>query len=323
MCEAATLARRYSLAEHLSWRPKRGGLFTARLIRFFYLTLASFLDPRTLAQQDAAQSRLRNAMESTVPTVEEEKVKAATPGSDFKECASGCPVVIVVPAGKFNMGSPENEADRQTTEGPQHEVTLAEPIAVSKFEVTFEEWDACVAAAACPGAPDVWGRGHRPVINVSWADAKQYVGWLVKVTGKNYRLLSEAEWEYSARAGTNTRYAWGDEPGAGNANCNGCGTQWDLEQTERAGSFKPNAFGLYDMHGNVWEWVEDNWHENYVGAPTDGSAWLQGGQPVFRVIRGGSWRNESELLRAAVRQKRNINVRFDTLGFRVARTMKP
>jgi formylglycine-generating enzyme required for sulfatase activity len=288
---------------------------TALLMGFLFLSLVSSFDPPSLA--------LQGAIGSTVLTVEEERAKAATPRSEFKECAIGCPVMIVVPAGKFNMGSPENEADRQTTEGPQHEVTLAEPIAVSKFEVTFEEWDACVAAAACPGAPDVWGRGHRPVINVSWADAKQYVGWLVKVTGKNYRLLSEAEWEYSARAGTNTRYAWGDEPGAGNANCNGCGTQWDLEQTAPAGSFKPNAFGLYDMHGNVWEWVEDNWHENYVGAPTDGSAWLQGGQPVFRVIRGGSWRNESELLRAAVRQKRNINVRFDTLGFRVARTMKP
>jgi len=164
-----------------------------------------------------------------------------------------------------------------------------------------------------------------PVINVSWVDAKKYVGWLVKLTGKEYRLLTEAEWEYSDRAGTNTRYFWGDEPGTGNAVCNGCGTQGDREQTAPAGSFKPNAFGLYDMHGNVWEWVEDTWHENYAGAPTNGSAWLQEGQPAFRVIiiRGGSWRNESELLRAAVREKRNINVRFDTLGFRVARTTKP
>jgi formylglycine-generating enzyme required for sulfatase activity len=294
-----------------------------RLIGFFSLTLISFSNPGTFAQQSAAQPRLPNAMGSTVLTVEEEKVKAATPGSEFKECASGCPVMIVVPASKFTMGSPVNEAGRQTSEGPQHEVTIAEPLAVSRLEVTFEEWDACVAAAACPEIPDVWGRGHMPVINVSWVDAKNYVAWLMKLTGKPYRLLSEAEWEYCARPGAITRYSWGDEPGAGNANCNGCGTQWDLKQTAPVGSFKPNAFGLYDMHGNVWDWVEDSWHEAYVGAPTNGSAWLQGGQPVFRVIRGGSWRNGSELLRAAVRERRNINVRFDTLGFRVGRTLKP
>jgi len=294
----------------------------ALFIGFFSITLASFFDPRATAQQGVAQPRLQNALGSTALTAEEERVKAATPGSEFKECASGCPVMIVVPAGSFTMGSPEKESERYSNEGPQHKVTIAEPLAVSRLEVTFEEWDACAAAAACPEIPDVWGRRAMPVINVSWVDAKNYVAWLVKVTGKPYRLLSEAEWEYCARAGAATRYFWGDEPGAGNANCNGCGSQWDLQQAAPAGSFKPNAFGLYDMHGNVWEWVEDSWHENYVGAPTDGSAWLQGGQPVLRVIRGGSWRNESELLRAAVRERRNINVRFDTLGFRVARTPK-
>ena len=150
-------------------------------------------------------------------------------------------------------------------EGPPHEVTIAKPFAVSKFEVTFEEWDACVAAAACPRVPDHWGRGEMPVINVSWGDAKQYVGWLSQLTGKEYRLLTEAEWEYAARAGANTRYSWGDDPGMGNANCDGCGSQWDLQQTAPVGSFKPNGLGLYDMHGNVWEWVEDSWHENYDG----------------------------------------------------------
>jgi len=200
-------------------------------------------------------------------------------------------------------------------------VTIEKPFAVSKFEVTFEEWDACAAAAACAQAADGWGRGQMPVINVSWRDAKQYVGWLSKLTGQDYRLLTEAEWEYTARAGAATRYSWGDEPGVGNANCDGCGSQWDLRQAAPTGSFKPNAFGIYDMHGNVWEWVEDPWHENYDGAPLDGSAWLGGADPSYRVVRGGSWRNESELVRAAVRDKRNINVRFDTLGFRVARTI--
>jgi formylglycine-generating enzyme required for sulfatase activity len=162
-----------------------------------------------------------------------------------------------------------------------------------------------------------------PVINVSWADARQYVGWLSRLTGKEYRLLTEAEWEYAARAGGMTRYSWGNDPGQGNANCDGCGSQWDVKQTAPVGSFKPNAFGLYDMHGNVWEWVEDSWHDNYVGAPTDGSAWLQGGDPSYRAVRGGSWRNDTQFIRAAARVKRNVNVRFDTLGFRVVRMLNP
>src|SRR5215470_4644590 len=179
-----------------------------------------------------------------VLTLEQEKVHAAKPGSDFKECANGCPVMIVIPGGKFIMGSPENEPDRSASEGPRHEVTIAKPFALSKFEVTFEEWDACVAAAACPRVPDGWGRGTMPAINVSWFDAKQYVGWLSQLTGKEYRLPTEAEWEYAARAGANTRYSWGDDVGMGNANCDGCGSQWDIQQTAPVGSFKPNAWGF-------------------------------------------------------------------------------
>jgi len=161
-----------------------------------------------------------------------------------------------------------------------------------------------------------------PVINVSWGDAKQYVGWLSQLTGKEYRLLTEAEWEYAARAGARTRFSWGDNLGKGNADCDRCGSPWDLKQTAPVGSFKPNAWGLHDMHGNVWEWVEDSWHETYDGAPTDGSAWLAGGDPSFRIVRGGSWRNDSERVRAAARVRRHVNVRFDTLGFRVARTLR-
>ena len=269
----------------------------------------------------------RKAMSSPALNVELEK---GSPGSEFRECANGCPEMIVVPAGTFTMGSPQSElsdpefeTDHSVRERPQHEVTLAKPFAVSKFEVTFDDWDACVAAGACPEAPDSWGRSRMPVINVSWGDAKKYVGWLSQLTGKEYRLLTEAEWEYVARAGAVTRYSWGDDLGKANAVCDGCGSPWDLQQTAPAGSFKPNAFGLYDMHGNVWEWVEDTWHENYDGAPTDGSAWLHGGDPDYRMIRGGAWRNESYLVRAALRERRNINVRFDTLGFRVARTLNP
>jgi formylglycine-generating enzyme required for sulfatase activity len=162
-----------------------------------------------------------------------------------------------------------------------------------------------------------------PVINVSWVDAKAYVGWLSQVTGKDYRLLSEAEWEYAARAGSHTRYPWGDDLGKANANCDGCGSGWDLSQTAPAGSFKPNRFGLYEMHGNVWEWVEDTWHENYDGAPSDGTVWLWRADPSLRVIRGGAWRNEGYLIRSALRERRNMHVRFDTLGIRVARTLNP
>jgi formylglycine-generating enzyme required for sulfatase activity len=318
----STMSQRCRVPEGTSLaRAQRGKVLG--LIVSLCLTDLGFTDQKAIAQEIVGQSRWRMAMDPAVLTVEQEKAKAARPGSDFKECANGCPVMIVIQAGKFVMGSSENEPDRRASEGPLHEVTLANPFAVSKFEVTFEEWDACAAAAACPRVPESWGRGEMPVINVSWSDAKRYVGWLSQSTGKEYRLLTEAEWEYAARAGADTPFSWGDDAAMGSANCDGCGSQWDGQQTAPVGSFKPNAFGLCDMHGNVWEWVEDSWHENYDGAPTDGSAWLRDGDPTYRVVRGGSWRNETQHVRAAVRFKRNINVRFDTLGFRVARTIKP
>jgi formylglycine-generating enzyme required for sulfatase activity len=252
----------------------------------------------------------------------EQAIAEEISGSAFKDCDHGCPAMVVIPAGTFMMGSPENEADRDNSEGPQHKVTIIEPFAVSKFEVTFEEWDACTAAKACPLVADQWGRGKMPVINVSWEDAKGYVNWLSGATGKEYRLPTEAEWEYAARAGTTSRYFWGDDARMGSGNCDGCGSRWDLKQTAPVGSFKPNVFGVHDMNGNVWEWVEDSWHENYDGAPADGSAWLGNSDPTYRVARGGSWRTESELVRTAVRVKRIKYVRFDTLGFRVARTIR-
>ena len=326
VCGASTMSGRRVAAGASLARTRRGRMLAAGLIVLLCLTHLGFIDPAAIAQEIAGQHRWRLAMEATVLTIEREKAQAAKPGSEFKECMNICPVMIVLPAGKFIMGSPENEPDRHASEGPPHEVTVAKPFAVSKFEVTFDDWDACVAAAACPRVPDSWGRGDMPVINVSWNDAKQYVAWLSKVTGKEYRLLTESEWEYAARAGATTPFSWGDDPAAGNANCGECGSQWDGRQTAPVGSFKPNALGLHDMHGNVWEWVEDSWHETYDGAPTDGSAWVSGGQggdPSYRVVRGGSWRNETQHVRAAVRFRRNINVRFDTLGFRVARTIMP
>ncbi|MBS0268170.1 MAG: formylglycine-generating enzyme family protein [Proteobacteria bacterium] len=162
-----------------------------------------------------------------------------------------------------------------------------------------------------------------PVINVTGGQAKQYVRWLSQVTGHEYRLPSEAEWEYAARAGTSTAYTWGHAIGEGRANCFDCGSRWDNKQTAPVGSFEPNAFGLFDMHGNVLEWVEDVWHDSYNGAPADGTAWVEGNDPKFRVIRGGGWGNEAEVHRSHTRAERIIYVQFETLGFRVARTIEP
>jgi formylglycine-generating enzyme required for sulfatase activity len=253
-----------------------------------------------------------------------EAERALKPGDSFKECVKDCPEMIVVPAGAFIMGSPRYEEGRYDNEGPQHRVSIARPFAVSKFEVTFDEWDACIAYGACEArvSDSGWGRGPKPVINVTWDEARRYAAWLSRMTGKSYRLLSEAEWEYAARAGTTTTYYWGDETGNGKANCRGCGSEWDNRQTAPAGSFAPNAFGLYDMLGNVWSWVEDCYHDNYEGAPTDGSA-LSVGDCARKVIRGGSWNGRPQLLRSAFRNWLAPDFQSDGVGFRIGRTLNP
>jgi len=236
--------------------------------------------------------------------------------------------MVVIPAGKSTMGSPESEKYRSRYEGPQHEVTIAKPFAVGKFDVTFAEWDVCADAGTCPHASDSgFGRGDRPVINVFWQDVKRYVAWLSRVTGSEYRLLSEAEWEYASRAGTTTAYYWGDEIGEGNANCEHCGSPWDDKQTAPVGSFKPNAYGLYDMAGNVWQWVEDCGHDSYNGAPANGAVWVSGNfgsrDCSVRVLRGGSYASNAAYLRAATRYWVHTDYRFSGYGFRVARTLSP
>ena len=246
------------------------------------------------------------------------------PGDSFRECAKDCPEMVVVPAGEFMMGSPADEKDHYGNENPLHRVTIARPLAVSKFEVTFEQWDACVAVGTCAHVPDSnMGRGTQPVLNVSWDNVQQYVVWLSTMTGRPYRLLSEAEWEYAARAGTTTAFSWGDEIGKNNADCNGCGSEWDSRRTAPVGSFAPNQFGLYDMHGNVWEWVEDCLHINYEGAPKDGSAWIAQGDCNHRVVRGGSWAGYPVGLRSALRFWYSADDHGNDLGFRVARTLAP
>ena len=231
--------------------------------------------------------------------------------------------MIVLPAGSFMMGSPTIEKGHREREQPQHGVTVAKPFAVLQLEVTFADWDACASYGNCVSdiSDGGWGRGSRPVIDVSWEDAKAYVAWLARMTGKPYRLLSEAEYEYAARGGTQTAYPWGDEIGKGKANCNGCGTQWDNVETAPVGSFAPNRFNLYDMSGNIWELVEDCAHGDYDGAPTDGTAWIENGNCKNRVARGGAWSNTPDFLRSAARVSRAPNVRNSNLGFRLARTL--
>jgi formylglycine-generating enzyme required for sulfatase activity len=249
--------------------------------------------------------------------------RALTPNANFAECF-GCPKMVVVPAGEFTMGSPGHEQGRYSDERPQHKVTIPRAFAVSKFEVTFDEWDACVIVGGCawPAPETGWGRGTQPAINVSWDDAQQYMAWLSRRTGKTYRLLSEAEWEYAARAGSaDTAYFWGDEIGDGNANCDGCGSQWDGKQTAPVGSFAASPFGLHDMNGNVFEWVQDC-YQPYGEAPSDGSA-RTSEDCKLRIVRGGSWLDEPRDLRSAVRFRNPPDVRYNSVGFRVARTLTP
>ena len=251
---------------------------------------------------------------------------AQGPGRIIRDCEV-CPEMVVVPPGSFMMGSPDSEADRMPWEGPQHRVTIDYAFAVGVYAVTFEEWDACVRGGGCDGYEPGdygWGRGRRPVIHVSWDDAWRYADWLTEQTGEEYRLLSEAEWEYVARAGTETARYWGDSEALqcfyanGNDDDVSCSDGYD--ETAPVGSFQPNGFRLYDVLGNAWEWVDDCWNRDYEGAPFDGSAWY-GGDCSQRVLRGGSWFIEPDYLRSALRYWDQAGNRFYSDGFRLARTI--
>ncbi len=248
------------------------------------------------------------------------------PGETFKDCAEG-PQMVVVPPGWFMMGSPSSEEGRYAAEGPQHRVEIGYRLAVGVYAVTFAEWDACVSGGGCNGyrPNDVgWGRGTRPVINVSWEDAQAYVSWLSSRTGHSYRLLSESEWEYVARAGTTTPFHFGETISTSQANYYGDYTYGSGRKgvyrgkTVPVGSFPPNAFGLYDVHGNVYEWTQDCRNDSYSGAPDDGSAWERG-DCSMRVLRGGSWVVGPRSLRSANRVRDSTGDRNSYDGFRVAR----
>ena len=250
------------------------------------------------------------------------------PGTVFRDALKDGglgPEMVALPTGSFRMGSPDTETDRDSDEGPVRPVTIGKRIAMGRYEVTFDDYDRFVTATRRTRPGDsTWGRGTRPVINVSQVDAKAYAAWLSTQTGKSYRLPTEAEWEYAARAGTTTRYSWGNEIGTNRANCEGCRSEWDNTQTAPVGSFAANPFGLYDLHGNVWEWVEDCWHNNYEGAPTDGSAWTTGCDGGSRaVVRGGSWHNIPQRVRSALRSWFRPSDRSDFVGFRLVQDINP
>ena len=249
---------------------------------------------------------------------------AFRPASAFAECRD-CPEMVVIPPGGFTMGSIAKERrtlkvlpmfDRM--EQPRHRVTIAYRFAVARYAVTFDQWDACVDDHGCNGyRPDDagWGRGRRPVINVNFADAEAYVAWLRHKTGRSYRLLSEAEWEYAGRAGTVSWYPFGNGIDPDKANYGN-----HLDRTTEVGSYPPNRFGLYDMTGNTAQWVADCHHDDYAGAPVDGSAWLSG-PCKLRNVRGGGWSLQGWSVRVAQRIGDPPDSRNTHLGFRVARDL--
>lgn len=262
------------------------------------------------AQQEAAPS----------PFPERKSSESRLSGTTFRDAlrdGGEGPEMTVIAAGKFTMGSDELEEGRNDNEGPLHEVTIR-AFAMGTTELTFADYDLCTAAAVSAEADDEgWGRGLRPVINISWNDAQRYATWLSQQTGKRYRLPSEAEWEYAARGGTSTTYWWGMEIDGDHTHCGDCDGSGKTEQTLPVKSLPPNGFGLFEVSGNVWEWVQDCYQDSYVGAPTDGRA-AEGKSCDWRVYRSGSWNAVSDWLRVANRHSFQEREFSNSLGFRLA-----
>jgi formylglycine-generating enzyme required for sulfatase activity/class 3 adenylate cyclase len=262
------------------------------------------------AQEAAPQTQ---PAPSTAPAAKQatSQPQLATPATPATPLASAVrePEMNTLRGGSFVMGSNEDP-----TEKPTHQVTI-KPFAISRYPISVSEWNQCAAAKAC--AFVATGKDDAPVTNVSWNDAKQFAAWLAGATRKAYRLPSEAEWEYAARGGTQTKYWWGDQFQSGMANCKSCNDIAAAEQPIKVGSFKPNPFGLYDMGGGVDQWVEDCWHKNYQGAPSDGSPWVDS-DCMSHVIRSGSWKNDARYARPANRDSYDTNVRYPTHGLRIA-----
>ena len=326
------------LSGRRQFRAVAAGMALAAVVLFGFLLLDGETSSRTVG-----------AGEDGAPTA---------PVESFRDCAN-CPEMVVIPAGRFRMGCVSGWPWRRVgtsgcedREKPVHEVRIVRPFALAKHEVTRGDFrrfvdatghsmgDSCTIRIGRGYGPRR-GRGwlspgfdqtdRDPVVCVSWRDAQAYAGWLSRETGESYRLPSESEWEYAARAGSATNYGWGDGIllifvgeavvlGRNRANCDGCGSRWDDERTAPVGSFASNAWGLFDMHGNVSEWVEDCLNWSYRGAPTDGSAWASG-MCHRRVQRGGSWYSSPGGLRSAIRRESSVGRRAFYSGFRVARTL--
>ena len=271
---------------------------------------------------DAAANAVEQVgdLDSEEPGLAEGERRLAAARQEAEEEARALVVDMAsIPGGRFRMGD-MNDAGLDW-EKPVHSVTVPS-FRLGRHEVTFDQWDACVADGGCKHRPGDggWGRGNRPVINVSWDDVQSFIEWLNDKTGENYRLPTEAEWEYAARAGSTTAYSWGDNIGRNRANCSqdsddGCGDSY--ANAAPVGSFRANAWGLHDMHGNVWEWVQDCWNESYAGVPSDGHAWTSG-DCSQRVMRGGSWFDSALFLRSAYRSWNDRSNRNDFQGFRLA-----
>ncbi len=247
------------------------------------------------------------------PAAEPEKAA----GTVFRDCEK-CPEVVVIPAGSYVMGND----GRHKNERPAHQVTIAKPFAMGVYEVTFDEWQACFDEGGCARVPDdhKWGKGRRPVMNITWFETQPFMAWLSKKTGHTYRLPTEAEWEYAARGGTTTEFWWGDEVGKNLGNCRDCQSQWSKKGSAPVGSFAANPFGLYDVHGNEWEWMADCWFPNHEGAPADGSVRLEE-NCRYRTMRSGSWYYFSKNIRSAWRFRNDARVKSYGIGMRVLREL--
>ncbi len=307
------------------WRPLRHRRPTDRRLLRAIEALAREL---AAAQPDAALSGLAGQVQAALDLARAEAGRGdggaaadpagrLPPGSVLRDVDGlWCPELVVLPPGEFLMGAPPDDPLASAEEQPQHPVKIGYRLALGRFPVTFEEYDHFAKVTGSPlPADEGWGRGRRPVIKVSWHDAKRYLAWLSAETGQAYRLPHDAEWEYACRAGTRTAYWWGNAIHTKHANFN-----YAFGSTSLVGSFPANPFGLFDMLGNVWEWQEDWCNDSYVGAPADGSAWLSG-DDRRRTVRGGSWNNRAKVLRAAFRGRDYPDNRNNAIGFRVCRVL--
>jgi formylglycine-generating enzyme required for sulfatase activity/uncharacterized caspase-like protein len=309
----SALTKSIDATELSAWGKVKGSQESASFESFLSDHPSGHFAPRAKQLMSALTPVPKPAAPKPTPSIQPAVGTHFPPGKVFRDCA-GCPEMVVIPAGAFRMG--DLSGSGASDEKPVHRVTIPQAFAVGKYEVTQAEWRSVMGNNRSEFKGD-----RNPVERVNWNEAKEFVRKLSTRTGQRYRLLSESEWEYAARAGTSTKYSFGNDVGLGNANCDSCGSRWDGKRTAPVGSFGPNAFGLHDMHGNVWEWTEDCWNDNYTGAPSGGAAWTGAGECAARVLRGGSWYYYPRSMRSANRKYFGTTHRRYFFGIRIARTL--